>query len=380
MKFILNYKKPTFWIIIVAIFASVVVAICFLINLRTTLNDELSVFIDMQVAEHNYSEGHTDGNFVVTHHKILDVDETLNKTTVYMWSMYHEYSCENGKIQLEAGSHIPTVITAKRTGSHGHYELVEYWTPGDGSDYAKDIKAKFPWYLHSKAFDSQRYVDEQRAFCENAAKEYYSVSKIGGADEPTNVVVTVDSKQLKEKYPQFFNVSTDGGLTVYIWQMSKDNYSCYLANTSMEAISDNSFAYEVGATIEEMRAILTTYDIDRKDITIQPVSNPLSSYHYVIDDAYREKVEELFWLEENRNPTFEATVLEVYDDSVLVEPYGNGDGMASIDKVFVSTDLIGTNEIPKLKKGMKIRVVYNGQVAESYPPQLLGVFAIYEIK
>lgn len=63
----------------------------------------------------------------------------------------------------------------------------------------------------------------------------------------------------------------------------------------MEAISDNSFAYDVGASIAEMRAILTTYDIDRKDITVQPVINPLSSYYYEIDDAYRAKVKELFW-------------------------------------------------------------------------------------
>ena len=288
VKSVLNYKKPAFWIVIAAIIVSIIVAVCFLTNPRTTLNDELSVFVDMQVAEHNYSEGHTDGNFVVTHHKILDVDETLNKTTVYMWSMYHEYSCENGKIQLEAGSHIPTVITAKRTGAHGHYELVEYWTPGDGSDYAKDIKAKFPWYLHSKALDSQRYVDEQIAFCENAAKEHFKDvdEYVGG---PTNI------GKLKEKYPQFFNVSTDGGLTVYIWQMSENNYSCYLANTSIEAISDNSFAYNVGTTIAEMRAILTTYDIEQKDITVQPVINPLSSYGYRIDDAYRANIKELFW-------------------------------------------------------------------------------------
>lgn len=125
--------------------------------------------------------------------------------------------------------------------------------------------------------------------------EEISVSNVGSADNSTNTIVPVDSKHLKEKYPQFFNVSTDGGLTVYIWQMSKDNYSCYLANTSMEAISDNSFAYDVGASIAEMRAILTTYNIDQKDITVRPVINPLSSYYYDIDDAYRAKVKELFW-------------------------------------------------------------------------------------
>ncbi|MGN0559142.1 MAG: hypothetical protein ACI4IS_06825 [Acutalibacteraceae bacterium] len=63
----------------------------------------------------------------------------------------------------------------------------------------------------------------------------------------------------------------------------------------MEAVSDTTFDYNVGATIAEMRAILTTYDIDKKDIVIAPVYNPLSSYHYKIDDAYRIKIQELFW-------------------------------------------------------------------------------------
>ncbi len=175
VRSVLNYKKPAFWVIIVAILASVAVAVCFLTNPRTTLNDELSVFIDMQVAEHNYSPSHTDGNFIVTSHKILDVDETLNQTTVYMWSMYHEYSAEDGTLQLEAGSHIPTVITAKRTGKHGHYELVEYWTPRDGAEYAKDIRNKFPWYLRGKALNSQRYADEQAAFCRKSAEEYFRI-------------------------------------------------------------------------------------------------------------------------------------------------------------------------------------------------------------
>ena len=105
----------------------------------------------------------------------------------------------------------------------------------------------------------------------------------------------LDLTELQGKYPQFFHVSTDGGLTVYVWQTAEDRYLCYLANTAMEAISDNSFCYEVGATIPEMRMILTTYDIEQKDITVQPVTNPLSSYYYEIDEEYRATIKELFW-------------------------------------------------------------------------------------
>ena len=78
---------------------------------------------------------------------------------------------------------IPTVITAKHTGSHGHYELVEYWEPRAGSYFVEDIKEKFPLHLHSEALDSQRYIDEQLEFCDNAAKDYFSSSSnVGGAD------------------------------------------------------------------------------------------------------------------------------------------------------------------------------------------------------
>lgn len=104
-----------------------------------------------------------------------------------------------------------------------------------------------------------------------------------------------DVSKLQEKYPQLFNVSTDGGLTVYVWQMSEDRYSCYLVNTAEEVLSDNSFAYDIGTTINEMRAILTTYDIDKKDIVVQPINNSFSSYYYEINDEYRTTVKELFW-------------------------------------------------------------------------------------
>ena len=187
IKSVLTYKKPAFWVIVVAVIASVVTSICFLTNPITHLNDELSVFIDGQVSEHNYTES-DDPVFVVLSHKLLDVDKSLNKTTVYMWALYTEYSYENGQIQLETSSYTPTVITAKRTGLHGHYKLVEYWTPRDGSLWVEDIKEKFPWYLHNKALDTQRYIDEQMAFCEKSAKEYFSSeSNIGGTDSMLDV-------------------------------------------------------------------------------------------------------------------------------------------------------------------------------------------------
>ena len=42
VKSVLNYKKPAFWIVVAAIVASIAVAVCFLTNPRTTIDDELS--------------------------------------------------------------------------------------------------------------------------------------------------------------------------------------------------------------------------------------------------------------------------------------------------------------------------------------------------
>ncbi len=117
-------------------------------------------------------------------------------------------------------------------------------------------------------------------------------------DADLNNAIETAADDLRLKYPQFFDVSTDGGLTVYVWQPAEDVYKCHLANTFSESISDNSFAYITGTTIEEMLTVLSTYDIDKEDITIQPVTNPLSSYYYEIDEAYSEKIRKLFWGDE----------------------------------------------------------------------------------
>lgn len=173
VKSVLNYKKPAFWIILAAVIICAVVAVCFLTNPRTSLPDELAVFLDGQIMEHHQSDKSGD-HFSVVDYEILDVDRTSNKTTVYMWVLYQEYSSDENAIQIESGAHIPTVITAKQTGSHGHYELVEYWEPRDGSYYAQDIKEKFPWYLHNKALDSQRYIKSQKEDSLKAAEDYFA--------------------------------------------------------------------------------------------------------------------------------------------------------------------------------------------------------------
>lgn len=74
---------------------------------------------------------------------------------------------------------------------------------------------------------------------------------------------------------------------------------------------------------------------------------------------------------------FNATVLEVREDSVLVEPFAGEEELKSADKIVVSTKVMSTNKVPTMEPGTLIRIVYNGEILESYPAQINKVVAIY---
>ena len=77
---------------------------------------------------------------------------------VYGLVLYEEYlQDEAGNLEVQSGSHIPTVITVDMEGNG--YSLVEYWIPRDGDLYAPDIRDKFPARYQGQALDLNRYYD-----------------------------------------------------------------------------------------------------------------------------------------------------------------------------------------------------------------------------
>ena len=78
--------------------------------------------------------------------------------------------------------------------------------------------------------------------------------------------------------------------------------------------------------------------------------------------------------EENVNASFKATVLEVSENYVLVEPLENQN--ISTLPIEVSKNVISQIPVPDLKVGSKIQIVYNGEIMETYPKQINKVFSI----
>lgn len=83
---------------------------------------------------------------------------------------------------------------------------------------------------------------------------------------------------LRVKYPEYFELGTFKGLEVYVWQMAENDYRFGLMQgTNREKPPQEKLALK-DATAEEMALILSTYEIEDKDIFVIPWQNPISSY------------------------------------------------------------------------------------------------------
>ena len=277
VKSVLNYKKPAFWIIVIAVITCIIVAICFLTDPADPvawIDAKLAVLIDGEIASHHQSDK-SKGNFCCLDWEVIGKETDSNQTTIYMWVLYEEFSNENG-LKLEARAHTLTAITVEEN-DDGCYQLIEYWKPHDGSYYTNSIREKVPIYLWSKAMDPLRYIDEQSAKLENLARRYFSTT---AAIRYFNTLQGSDISLLRERYPQYFDLDVSNGLDVYVWQMGENYYSFGLL-PHVEPQRDK-FSTELLSLQEtdakEMRQILSTYDIDENDISIIPWYNPISSY------------------------------------------------------------------------------------------------------
>ena len=285
IKKVLNYKKPAFWLLLAAVVACIALSVCFLTNPRT-VNEKMQIFLDCQIASHHQSEK-SQGNACCLDYEILGTKKKGKETTVYMWVLYQEYSYQNGQLKHESGSHIPTVITARKDDG---YHLVEYWEPRDGGYYTDDIRAKFPMRLWLKALDSQRYIDRQQKDCRELAEEYFEENPSSGdADWDRE---TWD--RLRQMYPQYLELGQKDSLTVYVWQMAAGSYSWGLMPDG-EEYTWNDPEKLMPFNLDELHTIVDAYGLEKEQVTISPIQVIYSSYAYNIDDAYINNVTTLFW-------------------------------------------------------------------------------------
>ena len=188
------------------------------------------------------------------------------------------------------------------------YDL--FWQAGG------DVLLGAGWYDAGEAGDP--YSDDSRV---------YRLYRLAGTlEEPSEEALNLDA--LREKYPEYFGLSAFKGLELYVWQLGPGVLRCGL----MEGTNRNKTSEEIwnlqGATAEEMKLILSTYDIPEEDISIMPFLHPVSSYIYNITEEYRAWLRELFFgsaaiaAPQPDGPGIgEAPLLTVTSGSATIVPY-----------------------------------------------------------
>lgn len=317
VKSVLNYKKPAFWIIVVAIVVSIAAAVCFLTDPLSKDDgaDDGTVFTEFDGVYTTLESFEADevGQYLF---KIVWHNETDKEVTYGdMFSIERNTDGEwtdaaDGEVYFNTIGYIlkPNETEEKQYITE-HYDLTK----------AGKYRLSLPFSVETDG--------ERKQYKTWVEFEIGSQSYVGGVDGPQSVVVLPDMEQLKAKFPNYFNLTTSKGLEVYIWQMAEDSYSCGLLpgknrNYTNEELWD---LHTSSASLDEMRAIIADYmvngDVNQSDIVIRAVTMPHSSYSYTIDDEYQRKLKELFWSE---IPIVENTKYSAVIDTAAFDIDGDG--------------------------------------------------------
>ena len=132
-----------------------------------------------------------------------------------------------------------------------------------------------------------------------------TTTTVGGVNTPQSIIIT----SLREQYPQYFDLDDSNGLDVYVWQLSENSY--YFGLLPHTATERDWLSYELlnlqGTDADEMRQILSAYNISENDIHIIPWQNPISSYlaePWIVFEGENVEEKQKSYMESVRNMLF----------------------------------------------------------------------------
>lgn len=487
IKSVLNYKKPAFWVIIIAMVLSIAVAVCFMTNPATKITDLKEDWIDYSnifndaekitavMGNTQYSISYEEDIKEIRNQfeKIRVKEISRSNSEDYMSDMTNEIMVNNSSLyfskdfsyftanrmvnsfvpppykvanpyaakklfelisnsesnrintnlavnNIQTGSDIPGLsISVKQISLNVDKPYIEVefnnqndqkYTYGESFRFFYEQNGEWSSCLTYKSTETRK-----RAFTAQAiilmpnstnTKKYslkwqdlskkgkyrferqvsgwntwveFELKKQGDTNEQANTAISIE--RLKEKYPEYFGLDTTNGLEVYVSQFAENSYRCQLYSGMTAFLESQEMDPEKTATLEEMKLILSTYDIPSEKIVIIPFYNPLSSYYYKVDEEHIEKIKSLFGSNVKSYHTFNATVLEVYSSGkLLVEPFDNEDERKSADKITLTPHKIETYGTGSFEAGDNICVVYDGTINEIYPAYLPNAYFAYLIK
>ncbi|MBR6825661.1 MAG: hypothetical protein IKM59_03840 [Oscillospiraceae bacterium] len=124
-------------------------------------------------------------------------------------------------------------------------------------------------------------------FGEEGPLESYDLRAIatGGLPSVVNIL------ELRNRYPQYFDLDTEKGLVIYISMINADSYACrIIPHPGTEPPSDLDLSHLAPCSLSEARFIWDSYGLDSSMLTIIPVDTAYSKSAYSSSAEYYEFV------------------------------------------------------------------------------------------
>ena len=247
VKGILNYKKPAFWVVAASLVLCAAVAVCFLTNRPVSLRGIRltgAVSLDMRPPEPLV--------WNLTEAELEELQSRLEALKI-------------GKKEPDFAGFTPLYSISA---SSGRGTLLAAGYDTEGKNLALLLEGQ---YYRIRDPEFTRYLSN---FCAGNTRGAAEPAAPGAAPAPSPLSL----EELREQYLEYFGLSAFKGLEVYVWQLAPGSYSWGLMEGTNREKTNEELWNLRGTSTEEMRTILSAYDVPEENVFIQPIRKPYSSY------------------------------------------------------------------------------------------------------
>ena len=331
------------------------------------IDDDLCKFIEETILE---KEGWTttQDKFSCVSFIPLKAEKVKGNTKVYLCAQWNQYEMVNGTLVF-SGEKTPHLATITIKSDDSGYSLVDYWTLDGYKSSVDQIEEHFPEKCWEEAKNGIGYYYDV-LHMKNKAKgnEFFA----GKTKDYTGEYIFYGSREaikptlvLKENNSFVFNYSHLSSEFLTGQYEMPDGHQLML-----HAEGNKSYCF----TVTEEGFVFDAFN-----------SSEIPEYKVSADssETYCPVPDNAVFIEKQvvgANSYFDATVLEVNESSILVEPFPNEPVCKSANKLSVSTRLSSSMKVPYLRVGDEIRICYDGMIQETFPAQINGTIAIYMLE
>jgi len=274
IKSVLNYKKPAFWIVVVAIIICIVVAVCFLTNPK---DSEDTAIGNNQIIKNILDEN----GYTILNRVPVDIQISIPKSvlTDAIYSEEGQTFAAHDIVVYETGTtrfYLDSVRFANEGDDLLYFKFNSEYTPTDSGTFTmiyssmRPDDGRFTLWVKDQTItdDNQEYPD---------AVSMRGVDGISGADSGSSFTVYVDTEVCK---------AAEGSLTFTVNNFTDLTYAKDSAGVTYTSISDltASLSYK---EIDRVQATLWTVPTQHVDLSMDQVLSLVEILNHIPKEDFR---------------------------------------------------------------------------------------------